>query len=346
MPRHGAGHRFPPHLVPYRANLWALRSLGVTQVVSLSAVGSLRADRPTGTLVVPDQIADRTSGRAHTIFDAADGVGHISFADPYCPRGRAAALGGDEQVVDGGTLVVVNGPRFSSRAESLEFQSHGWSIIGMTAMPEASLARELGLCYTTLALVTDLDAGVEAGEGVTHEAVLAAFAENLPTLRDLLVSTLGRLPGGAGRLRVRRPVRPARPVGRDAEGRSRGPVFSTSIVPPCASTMPRVIASPGRRRPSRRRAAVGRPRRGSRRRTGAAGRSRDAAALVAARVTSAASRSRCDADRDRATVRVCRMALATRLVIARSSCGASPRTRRAARRTDQRDARAGMRRAG
>jgi 5'-methylthioadenosine phosphorylase len=194
VPRHGAGHRYPPHLVPYRANLWALRELGATQVLSLSAVGSLRPDRPAGTMVVPDQLVDRTSGRAHTIYDAADGVGHISFADPYCPRGRAAALGGDEPVVDGGTLVVVNGPRFSSRAESLEFQSHGWSIIGMTAMPEASLARELGLCYTTLALVTDLDAGVEAGEGVTHAKVLEAFAENLPRMRELLVSTLGRLP--------------------------------------------------------------------------------------------------------------------------------------------------------
>lgn len=198
VPRHGAGHRYPPHRVPYRANVWALRSLGVTQVVSLSAVGSLRADRPTGTMVVPDQLVDRTSGRPHTIYDASDGVGHISFADPYCPRGREAALAGDEPVVDGGTLVVVNGPRFSSRAESLEFQSHGWSIIGMTAMPEASLARELGLCYTTLALVTDLDAGVEVGEGVTHAAVLEAFAENLPRLRDLLVSTLGRLPSSQG----------------------------------------------------------------------------------------------------------------------------------------------------
>jgi 5'-methylthioadenosine phosphorylase len=94
--------------------------------------------------------------------------------------------------------VVVNGPRFSSRAESLEFQSHGWSIIGMTAMPEAGLARELGLCYTTLALVTDLDAGVEAGEGVTHSEVLAAFAANLPRLRDLLVTTLEALPAEQG----------------------------------------------------------------------------------------------------------------------------------------------------
>ncbi len=199
VPRHGPGHRFAPHVVPYRANLWALRSLGVRQVVSLSAVGSLRVDRPTGTLVVPDQIADRTHGREHTFFDTGDGVGHVSFADPYCPRGRAAAMSSAQQhVVDGGTLVVVNGPRFSSRAESLEFQAHGWSIIGMTAMPEAGLARELGLCYTTLALVTDLDAGVEAGSGVTHTEVLAAFANNLPRLRQLLVSTLSALPAEQG----------------------------------------------------------------------------------------------------------------------------------------------------
>jgi 5'-methylthioadenosine phosphorylase len=101
-------------------------------------------------------------------------------------------------VHDGGTLVVVNGPRFSSRAESLEFQSHGWSIIGMTAMPEAGLARELALCYTTLALVTDLDAGVEAGHGVTHAEVLETFAANLPRLRELLVATLERLPAAQG----------------------------------------------------------------------------------------------------------------------------------------------------
>ncbi len=193
VPRHGADHRFPPHLVPYRANLWALRSLGVRQLVSLSAVGSLTTSLPTGTLVVPDQVVDRTSGRAHTFFDGPTGVGHATFADPYCPRGRAAAVaaGGAH---DAGTLVVINGPRFSSRAESLEFQTHRWSIIGMTGMPEATLARELALCYTTLALVTDLDAGVEAGEGVTHAEVLATFAANLPKLRDLLVGTLSRLP--------------------------------------------------------------------------------------------------------------------------------------------------------
>jgi 5'-methylthioadenosine phosphorylase len=196
VPRHGPGHRFPPHLVPYRANLWALHSLGVRQVLALSAVGSLRVDQPSGTIVVPDQIADRTHGRAHTLYDAPEGVQHASFADPYCARGRAAAT--RDGVVDGGTLVVINGPRFSTRAESQEFQSHGWSIVGMTAMPEAGLARELGLCYTTLALVTDLDAGVEAGEGVTFAEVLETFAQNLPRLRAHLLATLGRLPETQG----------------------------------------------------------------------------------------------------------------------------------------------------
>jgi 5'-methylthioadenosine phosphorylase len=198
VPRHGAGHRFAPHLVPYRANLWALRSLGARQVLSLSAVGSLTTALPTGTLVVPDQVVDRTHGRPHTLFDDANGVGHAGFADPYCPRLRSAALAEPDVAHDGGTLVVVNGPRFSSRAESQEFQSHGWSIIGMTGMPEAGLARELALCYATLALVTDLDAGVEAGQGVTHTEVLEAFAANLPRLRNLLVDTLGRLPAQQG----------------------------------------------------------------------------------------------------------------------------------------------------
>jgi 5'-methylthioadenosine phosphorylase len=197
VPRHGADHRYAPHIVPYAANLWALRSLGVRQVIALSAVGSLTPQLPTGTLVIPDQIADRTHGRLHTFFSAGDGVAHASFADPYCPRGRAAALASGD-VHDGGALVVVNGPRFSTRAESLEFQAHGWSIIGMTAMPEAGLARELALCYTTLALVTDLDAGVEAGSGVTHGEVLAAFAANLPRLRALLTETLQRLPAEQG----------------------------------------------------------------------------------------------------------------------------------------------------
>lgn len=198
LPRHGADHRFAPHVVPYRANLWALRSVGVRQVVSLSAVGSLRAELGPGDLVVPDQIADRTHGRPHTFFDGGTGVVHASFADPYCPYGRRAALGTGLDATGSATLVVINGPRFSTRAESPEYQRNGWSIIGMTAMPEAALARELALCYTTLALVTDRDAGVDAGEGVTHGEVLAQFRANLPTLRELLVRTLERLPEEQG----------------------------------------------------------------------------------------------------------------------------------------------------
>jgi 5'-methylthioadenosine phosphorylase len=194
LPRHGADHRFAPNVVPYRANLWALRSVGVRQVLALSAVGSLTVQLQAGRLVVPDQLADRTWGREHTFFGTGHGVGHASFADPYCPDLRAAAVSAGPSVVAGGTLVVVNGPRFSTRAESQEYQRHGWQIIGMTAMPEAGLARELGLCYATLALVTDLDAGVEEGQGVSHAEVLATFAANLPHLRELLVATVYRLP--------------------------------------------------------------------------------------------------------------------------------------------------------
>ncbi len=189
LPRHGVDHRFAPHNVPARANLWALRSLGVRQVVSLSAVGSLRAEAGPGTLVRPDQIVDRTSGRPATF--TPDGA---SEAEAVEIIGAAAARHGGGAFVDGGTLVVINGPRFSTRAESLDYQRAGYAIIGMTAMPEGVLARELALCYTTLALVTDLDAGVSAGEGVTHTEVLEQFAANLPRLRAWLTETVRHLP--------------------------------------------------------------------------------------------------------------------------------------------------------
>ena len=198
VPRHGRDHRFPPHRVNYRANLWALRTVGVRQVLAPCAVGSLRADTGPGTIVVPDQVVDRTSGRAHTFYGEVGHVVHVSFADPYCPYGRravvAAGAAGELPVVDGGTLVVVNGPRFSTRAESLWHQAQGWSVIGMTGMPEASLARELAMCFTAVALVTDLDAGLEQGEGVTHHEVLRVFAENVGKVRGVLVEALGALP--------------------------------------------------------------------------------------------------------------------------------------------------------
>ena len=196
--RHGKGHRFAPHTVNYRANLWALRALGVRQVLSPCAVGSLLAEQGPGTIVVPDQVVDRTWGRAHTVYDAEGPVVHVSFADPFCPHGRAVAVDAARlsplEVVGGGTLVVINGPRFSSRAESLMHQQAGWSIVGMTTMPEAAIARELALCFTTIAMVTDLDAGVEGGESVTHEEVLSVFGANVEHLKAILRAAIARLP--------------------------------------------------------------------------------------------------------------------------------------------------------
>lgn len=199
LPRHGRGHRLPPHRVDHRSNLWALRTVGVRRLVTVSAVGSLRPDLPPGTLVLPDQVLDRTWGRPHTYYDAPGAVVHVPFADPYCPAGRASVLSTatacGEQVVDGGTLVVVQGPRFSSRAESRWHAASGGTLVGMTGMPETGLARELALCCTALSIVTDLDAGAAAGEGVTHAEVLAVFERSLARVRALVLAALADLPG-------------------------------------------------------------------------------------------------------------------------------------------------------
>jgi 5'-methylthioadenosine phosphorylase len=196
VPRHGKDHRFPPHRIPYRANLWALRSLGVRQVLAPCAVGGLRLSLGPGALVVPDQLVDRTSGRVQTFHDT--GAVHVSFADPYCPTGRAAvvnsAIAAGWPVTDGGTMVVIEGPRFSTRAESKWYASQGWSVVNMTGHPEAVLARELALCYTAIALVTDLDAGVEGAEAVTQEEVFRVFGENTGRLRTLLLDVVAALP--------------------------------------------------------------------------------------------------------------------------------------------------------
>ena len=149
--------------------------------------------------MVPDQVVDRTWGRAHTVYDVEGPVVHVSFADPYCPRGRQAMLDSatsdSGRLVDGGTLVVINGPRFSSRAESQWHAAAGWSVVGMTGVPESSVARELAMCYSTLAMVTDHDAGVEAGEAVTHAQVLKIFGENIVRLKALLKDVVAALPG-------------------------------------------------------------------------------------------------------------------------------------------------------
>src|ERR1700712_735720 len=140
LPRHGRDHRYPPHKIPYRANLWALRSLGVRQIIAPCAVGGLRPELGPGTFVVPDQLIDRTSGRVQTYYDT--GAVHVNFADPYCPDGRATVLNAAAPVdpVDGGPMVVVEGPRFSTRAESRWFTAIGGAIVNMTGDPEAVLA--------------------------------------------------------------------------------------------------------------------------------------------------------------------------------------------------------------
>ncbi|MDP3711518.1 MAG: S-methyl-5'-thioadenosine phosphorylase [Mycobacteriales bacterium] len=196
LPRHGADHRFPPHRIPYRANLWALRALGVRQVLAPCAVGGLQPHLGPGSLVVPDQLVDRTSGRPQTFYD--DGTVHVAFADPYCPVGRAVAVETarthDWEPTDGGTCAVVEGPRFGTRAESQWFAAQGWSIVNMTQHPEAVLARELALCYTAIALVTDLDASVEGAGGVTMEEVFRVFGDNTERLRALLYDVVAGLP--------------------------------------------------------------------------------------------------------------------------------------------------------
>jgi 5'-methylthioadenosine phosphorylase len=197
IPRHGKNHEFAPHRVNFRANLWALRSLGVRQVLAPCAVGALVPDLGPGDFVVPDQLIDRTWGREHTFHSEEGPVVHIGFAEPYCPRLRAAYLSAAAglPMVDKGTLVVINGPRFSTKAESLWHRSIGGTVVGMTGMPEAAVARELAMCYATVCLVTDHDAGVDGQAAVSHAEVLAAFGENIEKLKKLIGAVIAVTPG-------------------------------------------------------------------------------------------------------------------------------------------------------
>jgi 5'-methylthioadenosine phosphorylase len=195
LPRHGPHHELPPHRINYRANLWALRALGVRQVLAPCAVGGLRSEVAPGDLVVPDQLVDRTSGRERTFVER--GAVHLPFADPYCPRLRTA-LTRPDGVHDGGTMVVIDGPRFSTRAESRDHAERGCTLINMTGAPEAALARELRMCLATIALVTDMDAGAEAEKAVRQQDVFALFAANTERLKTLLAGVVGDLPDPAG----------------------------------------------------------------------------------------------------------------------------------------------------
>jgi 5'-methylthioadenosine phosphorylase len=197
LPRHGRRHELPPGLVPYRANVWAMKELGVTRVFGPCAVGSLQRHIGPGDVVVCDQLVDRTWGRPDTYFEGPDVV-HVSFADPYCPelraRAVAAARATEATVHERGTVVVIPGPRFSTRAESAAYRAQGFDVINMTQHPEAYLSRELGLCYATLAMVTDHDSGVDDIVPVTHDQVLAVFDANLGRLRTILLDALAATP--------------------------------------------------------------------------------------------------------------------------------------------------------
>lgn len=203
LARHGLDHEVPAHRVNYRANVWALRRLGVSRLLAPCSVGSLQPDIHPGDFVICDQLVDRTRGRIDTYFDGPLPA-HVSFAEPYCPEMRrsvvAAAEAEDVKVHDGGTVVVIQGPRFSTRAESQWFTSAGWQVVNMTQYPEAVLARELGMCYCGIALVTDYDAGVHGPEGsaVTIDEVFRVLAENVSRVQGVITRAVPGLPPKAG----------------------------------------------------------------------------------------------------------------------------------------------------
>ena len=198
LPRHGRRHTIPPHKVNYRANIWAMRSLGVKAVISPCAAGSLQLHVEPGHFVVSDQFVDRTSGRADTFFDGPI-VSHVSSAEIYDPVLRGIALDVIREhgitVHDGGTVVVIQGPRFSTKAESKWFSDAGWEVINMTQYPEAYLCRELGMAVVNIALITDYDAGVlEGTHAVTAHDVLAVFEQNAERIRKVVLDMVGRFP--------------------------------------------------------------------------------------------------------------------------------------------------------
>ena len=196
LPRHGRGHRYTPSEINYRANIWGMRAMGVTHIVSVSAVGSLREEIEPGHFVVVDQFVDRTRHRADTFF--GDGcVAHVQFADPVCSTVRGALLTAAEEAGvtthDGGTYVCMEGPQFSTRAESELYRSWGMDVIGMTNLTEAKLAREAGICYATVAMSTDYDCWHAGHDDVTIDAILEVMAKNVAAARRIVRSVVGPL---------------------------------------------------------------------------------------------------------------------------------------------------------
>ena len=197
LPRHGRGHYISPTEVPSRANIYALKSLGVEWIISISAVGSLKEEICPMDLVIPDQLIDRTKSRVNTFFGGGL-VAHVTFADPFClvlsDILHQAAIEAGAKVHKGGTYVVMEGPLFSTKAESNLYRSWGASVIGMTALPEAKLAREAEICYATVACATDYDCWHEAEESVTIEMVIANLRQNVSRAKSIIRTAVSRIP--------------------------------------------------------------------------------------------------------------------------------------------------------
>jgi 5'-methylthioadenosine phosphorylase len=196
LPRHGRGHTILPSELNSRANIWALKSIGVEQIISVSACGSLKEELPPRHFVIPDQIFDRTKSRPGSTFYGEGIVGHTSFANPYCPsladRVFQAGKSLSMPIHSGGTFVIIEGPTFSTKAESRVWRTLGFSIIGMTNLPESRLAREAEICYVTVALVTDYDVWKE-GEEVSSEKVIATIKANVADVKALIKNALPKL---------------------------------------------------------------------------------------------------------------------------------------------------------
>ena len=197
LPRHGKGHRISPSELPVRANIYALKSLGAEWIISISAVGSLKEEIHPVDLVIPDQLIDRTKSRVNTFFGQGL-VAHVAFADPFCPVLSdilyQAALEQGARVHKGGICVVIEGPQFSTKAESNLYRSWGASIIGMTALPEAKLAREAEICYATVACVTDYDCWHQTEESVTVEMIVGNLLRNITTAKNIIRTAADRIP--------------------------------------------------------------------------------------------------------------------------------------------------------
>ena len=209
LPRHGKGHIYPPHLIPYLANLYAFKKLGVTRIIAPTAAGSLKASIKPGDFVICDQFVDRTWGRVDSYFQGKNskprfsqgGVVHISPSDPYCKELKSIAYLACQKLKYNchpkGTVVVINGPRFSTKAESVWYQNQGWDVINMTQYPEVVLAKELGICYVNISLITDYDTGLKGNPNikpVTTKDAFELFNKNIDRVKKLILYMIEEIP--------------------------------------------------------------------------------------------------------------------------------------------------------